>query len=160
MKTLADAFEHTLQDVYYAENAIVRALPKVIEAVSNADLKTAFKGHLDETKGQIKMLQAVFKSIGKKASGEKCDAMDGLIKETEGVIEEAKGSVAKHAAIIGCCQAVEHYEISRYGTLREWAKALGNAEAHEFLSEILDQEKAANHKLTAIAVNGINKSGK
>jgi ferritin-like metal-binding protein YciE len=158
MKTLADAFEHTLQDVYYAENAIVKALPKVIDAVSNADLKTALKDHLGETKGQIKTLQAVFKSIGRKASGEKCDAIEGLIKETQGVIKDSNGSVAKHAAIIGCCQAVEHYEISRYGTLREWAKALGETEAHELLTEILDQEKAVNHKLTHIAITEINKT--
>jgi ferritin-like metal-binding protein YciE len=159
MKTLADAFEHTLQDVYYAENAITKALPKVIEAVTNADLKTALKDHLTETKGQIKTLQAVFKSIGRKASGEKCDAIEGLIKETEGVIEEAKGQVARHATIIGC-QAVEHYEISRYGTLREWAKALGETEAHDLLSGILDQEKAANHKLTHIAIAEINKTAR
>jgi len=89
MKTLADAFEHTLQDVYFAENAIAKALPNVIEAVSNADLKTALKDHLGETKGQIKTLEAVFKSIGKKPSGEKCDAIESLIKC--GVIEEAKG---------------------------------------------------------------------
>ena len=156
MKTLADAFEHTLKDVYYAENAIAKSLPKVIDAVSNTDLKKALKDHLAETKGQIKTLQAVFKSIGKKASGEKCDAIEGLIKETEGVIDEAKGKVAKHAAVIGCCQAIEHYEISRYGTLREWAKAMGEAEAHELLTEILDQEKAANHKLNYIAISEIN----
>ena len=158
MKTLADAFEHTLQDVYYAENAIVKALPKVIDAVSNADLKTALKDHLGETKGQIKTLQAVFKSIGRKASREKCDAMEGLIKETQGVIKNSNRCVAKHAAIIGCCQAVEHYEISRYGTLREWAKALGETEAHELLTEILDQQKAANHKLTHIVITEINKN--
>jgi ferritin-like metal-binding protein YciE len=158
MKTLADAFEHTLQDVYFAENAIAKALPKVIEAVSNGDLKTALKDHLSETKGQIKTLEAVFKSIGKKVSGEKCDAIEGLIKETEGVIEEAEGAVAKHAAIVGCCQAVEHYEIARYGTLREWAKALGENEAHDLLSSILDEEKAANHKLTHIAVTSLNKT--
>ena len=160
MKTLADAFEHTLQDVYFAENAITKALPKVIDAVSNGDLKTALKDHLTETRGQIKTLEAVFKSIGKKASGEKCDAIEGLIKETEGIIEDGKGAVAKHAAIIGCCQAVEHYEIARYGTLREWAKALGETEAHDLLSGILDQEKAANHKLTHIAVTTINKPAK
>jgi ferritin-like metal-binding protein YciE len=160
MKTLADAFEHTLQDVYYAENAITKALPKVIDAVTNSELKSALKEHLTETKGQIKTLNAVFKSIGRKASGEKCDAIEGLIKETEGVIKEAKGAVAKHAAIIGCCQAVEHYEISRYGTLREWAKELGESEAHDLLSSILDQEKAANHKLTHIALTAINKPGK
>jgi ferritin-like metal-binding protein YciE len=156
MKTLDDAFEHTLQDVYFAENAIIKALPKVIEAVSNSDLKNALKDHLAETKGQVKTLQAVFRSIGKKASGEKCDAIEGLIKETEGVIEEAKGKTAKHAAIIGCCQAIEHYEISRYGTLREWAKAMGKTEAHDLLTDILDQEKAANHKLTHLAVTQIN----
>jgi ferritin-like metal-binding protein YciE len=160
MKTLADAFEHTLQDVYFAENAIAKALPKVIDAVTNVDLKTALKEHLAETKGQIKTLQAVFKSIGKKAAGEKCDAIEGLIKETEGVIEEAEGQIARHAAIIGCCQAVEHYEISRYGTLREWAKALGETRAHDLLSGILDQEKAANHKLTHIAISEINKPSK
>jgi ferritin-like metal-binding protein YciE len=120
----------------------------------------SFKDHLGETKGQIETLQAVFESIGRKASGEKCDAIEGLIKETEGFIEDAKGSVAKHAAIIGCCQAVEHYEISRYGTLRDWAKALGEPEAHELLMDILDQEKAANHKLTHIAITEINKIAK
>src|SRR4029453_6455816 len=160
MKTLADAFEHTLQDVYFAENAIAKALPKVIKAVSNADLKTTLSAHLDETKGQIKTLEAVFKSIGKKASGEKCDAIEGLIKETESVIEDAEGTIATHAAIIGCCQSIEHYEISRYGTLREWAKALGETKAHDLLSEILDQEKAANHKLTHIAISEINKPAK
>jgi ferritin-like metal-binding protein YciE len=160
MKTLADAFAHTLQDVYFAENAIAKALPKVIASVSNADLKTALKDHLVETRGQIKTLQTVFKSIGKKATGEKCDAIEGLIKETEGVIEEAQGAVARHAVIIGCCQAIEHYEIARYGTLREWAKTLGEAKAHELLSEILDQEKAANSKLTNIAITEVNKPGK
>jgi ferritin-like metal-binding protein YciE len=160
MKTLADAFEHALHDVYYAENAITKALPKVIDAVTNGELKTALKDHLAETKGQIKTLNAVFKSLGKKASGEKCDAIEGLIKETDGVIEDAKGAVARHAAIIGCCQAIEHYEISRYGTLREWAKELGQSEAHDLLSSILDQEKAANHKLTHIALTTINKPGK
>ena len=160
MKTLADAFEHTLQDVYYAENAITKALPKVIDAVTNSELKTALKDHLSETKGQIKTLNAVFKSLGKKASGDKCDAIEGLIKETDGVIKDAKGAVAKNAAIIGCCQAIEHYEISRYGTLREWAKELGEAEAHDLLSSILDQEKAANHKLTHIALTTVNKSAR
>ena len=160
MKTLADAFEHTLQDVYYAENAITKALPKVIDAVTNGELKAALKHHLSETKGQIKTLNAVFKSLGKKASGDKCDAIEGLIKETDGVIKDAKGAVAKNAAIIGCCQAIEHYEISRYGTLREWAKELGEVEAHDLLSGILDQEKAANHKLTHIALTTVNKPGR
>src|SRR5262245_11215953 len=160
MKTLADAFEHTLQDVYYAENAITKALPKVIDAATNSELKAALKDHLSETKGQIKTLNAVFKSLGRKASGDKCDAIEGLIKETDGVIKDAKGAVAKNAAIIGCCQTIEHYEISRYGTLREWAKELGEVEAHDLLSGILDQEKAANHKLTHIALTTVNKPGR
>ena len=158
MKTLKDAMVHTLQDIYYAENAISKALPQVIEATSNGELKKGLQEHLEETKGQIATLKKVFKSVGAEAKGEKCDAIEGLIKECEGVIEEAKGNVARHAAIIGCCQAIEHYEIARYGTLREWAKALGEDEAHDMLTAILDQEKAANAKLTTIAVSAINKA--
>ena len=157
MKTLADAFEHTLQDIYYAENALTKALPEVIKAATNKELKMGLEDHLEETRGQIKTLQQVFKSIGVKPAGEKCDAIEGLIKETQSVIGEASGAAARNAALIGCCQAVEHYEISRYGTLREWAKALGNMEAHDLLSSILDQEKAANHKLTHLAVTTVNK---
>lgn len=158
MKTLKDVFEHTLQDVYYAENAILKALPEVIDAAGNAGLKEALKEHLAETKTQVSTLKKVFKSIGAEAKGEKCDAIEGLIKECEGVIEEAKGAVARNAGIIGCCQAIEHYEIARYGTLREWAKALGHDEAHTMLGAILDQEKAANHKLTNLAVESVNKT--
>jgi ferritin-like metal-binding protein YciE len=157
MKSMQDVFEHTLQDVYYAENALTKALPKVADAASNADLKKGLKDHLSETREQIKTLDAVFKAIGKKPSGEKCDAIEGLIKETDGVIEQTKSDKARDIAIIGCCQAVEHYEIARYGTLREWAKVLGHEEAHDLLSQILDQEKAANSKLTNLAVAQANK---
>jgi ferritin-like metal-binding protein YciE len=157
MKTLSDAFEHTLKDVYYAEIAMTKALPEVASAVSNTDLKTVLEDHLAETKQQVKILDKVFSSIGKKASGEKCDAIEGLIKETNGIIKEAKGKAALHAAVIGAAQAVEHYEIARYGTLREWAKILGHDEAHDMLTQILDQEKAANNKLTNLAVSAINK---
>jgi ferritin-like metal-binding protein YciE len=155
MKTLAEAFEHTLQDVYYAENALTKALPKVMKAAGNAELKEAVKAHLAETKEQIRILERVFKSIGKPAKGEKCDAIEGLIKETDGLIEEAEGA-ALDAALIGAAQAVEHYEIARYGTLREWAKCLGHTEAHDLLSQILDMEKAANSKLTNLAVGEVN----
>lgn len=157
MKTLSDAFEHTLQDIYYAENQLVKALPKVEEAANGKKLKTAISDHLEETRGQVQTLEKVFKSIGKKASGEKCDAIDGLIKETEGIMDEMTGE-AKNAALLAACQAVEHYEIARYGTLREWAKVLGHEEAHDLLTQILDQEKAANSKLTNLAVSDINKS--
>ncbi len=158
MKNLAEVFEHTLKDVYYAENQLVKALGKVSGAASNGEFKDALAKHVTQTKGHIKTLEAVFKSIGKKALGEKCDAIEGLIKETEGVIEDAKAGAARDAALIGCCQAVEHYEIARYGTLREWAKVLGNDEAHKLLSEILDEEKAANNKMTNLAVSSLNKA--
>lgn len=158
MKTLDDAFKHTLKDVYYAENAITKALPKLAGAVSNKQLKAALEEHLEETRGQIKTLEKVFKSIGEKASGEKCDAIEGLLKETDGIVEEADGAVALNAAALAAAQAVEHYEIARYGSLREWAKVLGHEEAHELLSAILDQEKAANFKLTNLAVTAINKA--
>jgi ferritin-like metal-binding protein YciE len=157
MKTLAELFEHTLNDVYYAENAISKALPKVAKSVSDSKLKAAVELHLEETKGQIATLKKVFASIGKKPECEKCDAIDGLIKEAEGLMEEASGT-ALNAGLLAAAQAVEHYEIARYGSLREWAKVLGHDEAHKLLSEILDQEKAANSKLTNLAVGGINKT--
>ena len=156
MKTLADIFLHTLKDVYYAENAIVKALPNVAKAAQDAKLKEAAEKHLEETKGQIETLKKVFKSIGKSAEGEKCDAIEGLIKETDGLIKEASGT-ALNAGLLAACQAVEHYEISRYGSLREWPKQLGHEEAHTLLSEILDQEKATNNKLTNLAISSINK---
>ena len=156
MKTLAELFEHTLKDVYWAENAITKALPKVAAAVKDAKLKAAVEEHLEETKGQIETLKKVFKTINVKPEGVKCDATEGLLKEAEGLMEEAEG-VALDAGLIGACQAVEHYEISRYGSMREWAKTLGNEQAHVLLSEILDQEKAANSKMTNLAVTAINK---
>ncbi|WP_275788638.1 ferritin-like domain-containing protein [Pararhizobium gei] len=155
MDTLADLFEHTLQDIYYAENAIAKALPKVAKAVKEPQLKQAIEAHLEETKGQIATLKKVFATIDKKPEAVKCDAIEGLLKEADGLIEEAKGA-ALDAGLLAAAQAVEHYEIARYGSLREWAKVLGNEEGHILLSEILDQEKAANAKLTTIAVMKVN----
>ncbi|MGY9049971.1 MAG: YciE/YciF ferroxidase family protein, partial [Rhodobacterales bacterium] len=148
-------FHHTLKDIYYAETAISKALPKMASAATGKELKAAFTDHLEETKEQIKILKAVFKSIDQKPEGEKCDAIEGLIKEGESIIEEASGK-ALQACLIGVAQAVEHYEIARYGTLREWAKELGHTEAHDLLTQILDMEKAANAKLTGIAVESVN----
>jgi len=157
MKTLSDIFEHTLQDIYYAENAITKALPKIAKAVKNEKLKAAAEAHLEETKGQIVTLNEVFKFLKMKPTAEKCDAIEGLIKEADGLMEEASGT-ALDAGLLAACQAVEHYEISRYGSLREWAKELGYTEAHTLLSEILDQEKATNNKLTNLAISLINKA--
>ncbi len=151
MKTMAEAFHHTLKDIYYAENALTKAMPKMIDAVDDGEIKSAFEDHLKETKEHVKLLKKVFETIDKPAEGEKCDAIEGLIKEAEGIIEEASGK-ALGACLIGAAQAVEHYEIARYGTLRQWAKELKNEKAHDLLSEILDMEKAANAKLTGIAV--------
>lgn len=155
MKTLADAFAHTLKDVYYAENAILKAGPKVAKAVKNSDLKKAIDHHMTETKEQVSMLAEVFQAIGAKPEGEKCDAIEGLIKECDGILDEAEG-IALDAAALGCLQAIEHYEIARYGTLREWAKDLGHTEAADILGRILDMEKAANNTLTGIAVTKVN----
>ncbi|MEO8529672.1 MAG: ferritin-like domain-containing protein [Deltaproteobacteria bacterium] len=155
MKTLADIFEHTLQDIYYAENALLKALPKMEKAAENHDLKAAFNHHLAETKEQIKLLDSVFKMLGKPAKGVKCDAIEGLIKEGDGLIEEAEGR-ALDAGLIGAAQAVEHYEIARYGTLREWAKELGHDDVADVLTHILDMEKAANAKLNGLAVSEVN----
>lgn len=159
MKTLAEAFHHTLQDIYYAEKALTKALPKVSSAASNVEFKALIDMHLKETKQQVKLLDQVFTSIGEPAQGVKCDAMDGLLKETDSIIAEASG-VALDASLIAAAQAVEHYEIARYGTLREWAKVLGHTEAHDLLTQILDMEKAANSKLTGLAVTVVNTTKK
>ena len=156
MKSLAELFEHTLKDIYYSENALAKALPKVSKAVKNPELKKAVDYHLEETKGQIETLKKVFKTLSIKPEGTKCDAVVGLLKEADGLIAESEG-VALDAGALAACQAVEHYEIARYGSLREWAKVLGNEEAHVLLSEILDEEKAANSKLTNLAVTSVNK---
>ncbi len=156
MKTLAEAFHHTLQDIYYAETAMTKALPKVAAAATSADFKALVNAHLAETRQQILILDKVFAAIKQKPVGLKCDAIEGLIKETEGIIAEASGA-ALDACLIAAAQAVEHYEIARYGTLREWAKVLGHTTAHDLLSQILDMEKAANSKLTSLAVGSVNK---
>jgi ferritin-like metal-binding protein YciE len=159
MKTLADLFAHTLQDVYYAENALVKALKKMQDAAGAPELKTAFGDHLAETKDQIKLLKKIFAVAEVEEKAEKCDAIDGIIKEAEGLIEEAE-DVALDAGLLACAQAAEHYEITRYGSLKEWAKALGRLEAAAMLDLILDQEKACDNKLTALAVDAINKAPK
>jgi ferritin-like metal-binding protein YciE len=157
MKTLSEAFNHTLQDIYFAENALIKALPKVAKAAISPEFKAMVEAHLVETKHQVVILDKVFALIKQKPHGLKCDAIEGLLMETEGIIAEASG-VALDACLIAAAQAVEHYEIARYGTLREWAKVLGMDEAHDLLSEILDQEKATNSKLTSLAVASVNKT--
>ena len=156
METLKEMFKETLKDVYFAENAIIKALPKMAKAASSEDLKEAFEEHLKETKGQVDRLDKIFKILGSKAEGKECPALKGLVQETEEFLSEAKSPEVIDAGLIGCAQAVEHYEIARYGTLKAWAEQLELDDAVELLEETLDEEKAADEKLTELAMSGLN----
>ena len=156
MRTLNDLFEETLKDVYFAENAILKALPKMAQKASSKDLKAAFTEHAQETEGQVKRLDKVFKLIGKKPEGKECPALKGLVQETEELMSEAENADVLDAGLIGCAQAVEHYEMARYGTLSAWAEQLEMEDAVALLEETLDEEKAADEKLTELAESSIN----
>ena len=155
-KKLDDLFHDTLKDVYFAEKKILSALAKMMKAAQNEDLKAAFEKHRGETEGQIERLEQVFSIIEAKPQGKTCDAIMGLIKEGEGVLEEYKGSPALDAGLLAVAQAVEHYEISRYGTLKAWAEELGHDDAVELLDETLEEEKNTDEALTELASSVIN----
>lgn len=154
---LKDLFLHTLKDIYYAERQITKALPKMAAKTDSSDLKHLFEAHLDETKHQIKRLETVFDVLGEQAQGEKCPAIDGIIEEAEELIAEIDDGDTRDAAMIAAAQAVEHYEITRYGTLISWAELLGLEEASNHLRDNLDEEKDADSKLTRIAEDKLNK---
>ena len=154
--TFEDLFLHQLQDVYYAENQITKALPKMIEKATAAGLKQGFELHLRETEGQIERLERVFGLIGEKAKAVTCPAIDGIIKEANEVAGEIADKAVLDAALIASAQAVEHYEITRYGTLIAWANQLGRSEVAAILKETLDEEYATDDKLTAMATAKIN----
>ena len=160
MKTLQDLFLDELADMYDAEHRIVRALPKLIKAATCIQLQTALQKHLKETHGQIAKLEQVFKSIGEKAKGKKCEATVGLLKEGDEIAADFKGSPAVNAALISAGQKVEHYEIASYGCLHEWAGLLGHDKAAGLLREILVQEKVADETLTEVARNGNNEEAR
>lgn len=151
MKTLNDLFLNELADMYDAERRIVKALPKMAKAATCPDLKKAIQAHLKETEGHVKKLERVFQAFDQKAKGQTCEATVGLLEEGDEIAAEFKGSPAINAALISAAQKVEHYEMASYGCLHEWAGLLGNAEAAGLLQEILDEEKAANKSLTALA---------
>jgi ferritin-like metal-binding protein YciE len=155
-KTLKDLFIDELQDMYDAEHRIVLALPKMMHAATCPDLKAALEHHLMETKGHVTKLEQAFKSIGKEAKAKKCEATVGLLKEGDEIAHDFKGSPAINAALISAGQKVEHYEIASYGCLHEWAGILGHGEAADLLEEILEEEKAADKKLTELARAGKN----
>lgn len=156
MKTLNDLFEDTLKDIYYAEKVILKELPKMAKKASSPELKEAFESHLEETRGQVERLEQVFKLIGKKAEGKKCPAIEGIAEEAKEIMEEAENDSVRDAGLLAAAQAVEHYEMARYGTLCAWAEELGHDDACELLEETLEQEKAADEKLSEIAEEGVN----
>jgi ferritin-like metal-binding protein YciE len=151
MKTLENLFFDELADMFDSEQRIVRALPKMKEAATCKHLQKAIENHLKETEGQLSRLEGVFKCFGKPATGKKCEATVGLLKEGEEIAAEFKGSPAINAALIAAAQKVEHYEIASYGCLHEWAGLLGNEEAAGLLEETLEEEKHADQTLTELA---------
>lgn len=157
-KTLEDLFFDTLKDIYYAERKILKALPKMQRAAQSEDLAQAFESHRDETETHIERLQDVFELLGKAPRGKTCDAIEGILAEGEEIIEEFKNSPALDAGLISSAQAVEHYEITRYGTLRRWAKDLGMTDAARLLGETLDEEAGADAKLTKLAESHANEA--
>ena len=154
--TLADLFYDTLKDIYFAERQILKALPKMARAAQSEQLKQGFLKHKEETEGQVERLQQVFEIIGKRAQGKTCEAIQGIIAEGEEVIEEFKGSPAVDAGLISAAQAVEHYEIARYGTLKTWAKQLGHDKAVVLLDQTLQEEGATDKALSKLALSAAN----
>jgi ferritin-like metal-binding protein YciE len=156
IKTLDDLFVHTLRDIYYAEKQIETALPKMIKKASSAELKAGFEKHLEETHGHIARLEEVFELHGEKAKAVNCPAIDGIIEETDEISGDIDDPEVLDAALIAAAQAVEHYEITRYGTLIAWAKQMGRSDCAAVLKKNLDEEKATDKKLTGLAESRIN----
>jgi ferritin-like metal-binding protein YciE len=155
-KHLPELFLDTLKDIYYAEKKILSTLPKMAKAAQSSDLKAAFEKHESETEGQIERLEKVFEIIGAPSRGKKCDAIEGIIDEGKEIMQEYKGSPALDAGLLAAAQAVEHYEISRYGTLKTWAAKLGHKQAVALLDQTLQQEKKTDVDLSKIAETAVN----
>jgi ferritin-like metal-binding protein YciE len=156
IKTMDDLFLHVVQDIYYAEQQILKSLPDMIEKATNRELTTGLKNHFGETEKQVARLEQVFKLIGKEPQGVDCPAIDGILEEAEEIVSEVGDKTVLDAAIIAAAQAVEHYEITRYGTLIAWAEELGRTDVSKLLQTSLNEEKAANKKLTGIAEKKVN----
>ena len=156
-KTLDDLFEDTLKDIFYAENKILKALPKMAKAAHSDELKAAFQKHLRETEGHVSRLEKVFKLIDVAPKGKKCEAIEGIIEEGAEIMKEFKGTAALDAGLISAAQAVEHYEIARYGTLKTWALQLGLNDAAKLLDETLQEEIQTDKLLTKLATSSVNK---
>jgi ferritin-like metal-binding protein YciE len=157
IKTLDDLFVHMLQDIYYAENQIVKHLPTMIDKAGNADLRTAFAHHLEETKGHVERLERVFGMHDQKPKAVTCAAMDGILDEAREVLSDCSDTEVGDAAMLAAAQAVEHYEMTRYGTLIAFARELGRGDCASVLQQTLDEEKAADKRLTSIAEGRVNR---
>src|ERR1700721_624307 len=157
IKTMNDLFVHTLQDIYYAENQIVKALPDMVEKASDPQLKQGFQTHLRETENHVKRLEQGLKLRGQKVEGGDCPAIDGILEEADDVAGEVEKKSVLDAALIAAAQAVEHYEMTRYGTLIAWANQLGRCDCATLLEQTLNEEKATDKKLTAMAESHVNR---
>jgi ferritin-like metal-binding protein YciE len=155
-KTLDDLFYATLRDIYYAEKKILKTLPKMAKGAESEELAAAFEKHRMETEGHVERLDAVFEIFGRRAQGKTCPAIDGIIEEGEEVLEEFEGAPALDAGLVAAAQAVEHYEITRYGTLKRWAEMLGIQEAVGLLDQTLQEEIATDEALNGLGDGGIN----
>ena len=156
-KTLDDLFLDTLKDIYYAEKQIVKTLPKMAKAATAPELKAGFEQHAEETQGHIERLEQVFELIGKPARGKTCDAILGILEEGKTIMDDFKGTVALDAGLVSAAQAVEHYEIARYGTLKTWATQMGLTDAVALLDATLKEEIATDKKLTQVATSTANR---
>lgn len=159
-KTLDDLFYDTLKDIYYAEKHILKALPKMAKGAQSDKLRKAFERHKNQTEEHVSRLEKVFKTIHKTSKAKKCDAIEGIIKEGEEILKEFKGTSALDAGLISAAQAVEHYEITRYGTLARWAKVLGNNEGRSLLEKTLGEEAQTDEDLTGLADDFANAEAK
>jgi ferritin-like metal-binding protein YciE len=157
IKSLDDLFVHMLQDIYYAENQIVKNLPTMAEKASNPELRSAFQAHLGETKSQVERLERVFAMLGQPAKAVTCAAMDGILSEAKEIISDCGDKEVCDAAMLAAAQAVEHYEITRYGSLISYAKQLGRSDCANVLQQTLEEEKATDKKLSTIAETRVNK---
>ncbi len=154
-KTMNDLLITMMQDIYYAERQILKALPKLAKAASNKQLKEALMHHREETQGQVERLQKAFEALGKRARGQTCEAINGLIEEGDEVVEEFEQGTVRDAGIVACAQAVEHYEMARYGTIVAWAKSTGHDDVVRLMQETLEEEKKADSLLTQMADRSI-----
>ncbi len=155
-KGLEEMFLDGLKDIYYAEKKILKALPKMAKGAESEQVSAAFEKHLEQTEGQVDRLEQIFEAMGKPARGKTCPAIDGIIEEGSEILEEYKGAPALDAGLVAAAQAVEHYEIARYGTLCAWAEQLGMTEAAKLLKQTLQEEAETDEALTRLSQSGVN----